>query len=813
MSSQAEDGRRQSILEILKARRPSGSMTTSSDSPEAPRDPREQDLINKLEQAELFKKKQKWASWVDGEFQAMKSAREPFVRQWYTNLAFYLGRQYVQPLNVSGQGFKLVSPRTPSHRVKLVINKIRPAVRTECAKLTSSRPIPVVTPATNEEEDISAARVGEMLLSNQFTNADFEAEYRSAIFWSVICGVGYMKTWWDPNAIDPLSLVKKQANMGLDGEDMEESNQKDESSTEPATGKICIERVTPFHIFVPDLLAERIEDQPYVIHCMTQTLSWAKKNFPGISPVADTRSTDTIMDATNMIAKGREEVLDSVLVKEVWIKPGHHDDFPNGGVLTIINGKVAQHVPEWPLPFATYPFHKFDGLPTGGFYGDSIIVDLIPLQKEYNRTKSQMIEIKNMMGKPKFLYAKGSLNIRQVNTEAGQGIPYTAGYEKPEVMPGVEVPVSMGAELDRLIQDFDDISGQHEISRGGTPNSAISSGTAIAFLQEQDDLKLNYQVSSIEKAMERLGTQTLLFISTKWTTERIIRVTGKDNAFESMEWKGSSLRGNHDVKVQTGSALPFSRAAKTAQITEFMQNGWLEPSVGMDMLNMGSFDKALNEMLIDKRQVQRENLKMSKIPDEELAQALNPPQPEEGEEGIDEEGQPMGAQGEPFQPELPVDVNSYDNHEAHIMGHNNYRKTQDFELLSDDKKRLFELHVQKHQMALQGAPMEGEQGPLPSAQPPEAQQMEAEQANAQATGEDPELAAQQAGMEQEQAGLDQQQQMTEADLNNEGTAMQQERDQEDHEIKIDAKQQQEGLRTAILSEKLRNEMAKGEGEG
>src|SRR5690606_3587437 len=142
--------------------------------------------------------------------------------------------------------------------------------------------------------------------------------------------------------------------------------------------------------------------------------------------------------ASYLVTKGREDIFDAVMVKEMWIKPGGHEDFPEGGLLTIINGKIVQHREEWPVPFRDYPFHKIDGLPTGGFYSDSIIVDLIPLQKEYNRTKSQMIEIKNQMGKPKFLYPRGSINIRQVNTETGQGIPYIQGYEKPTVLPGVE---------------------------------------------------------------------------------------------------------------------------------------------------------------------------------------------------------------------------------------------------------------------------------------------------------------------------------------------------------------------------------------
>lgn len=747
----------------------------------------EQSMIgNILEAQELEKKKQQWASWADGNFQRMKNAREPFDRQWYLNLAFYLGRQYIQPVSVPGQGFRLTSPRTPSHRVKLVVNKIRPAVRTECAKLTSSRPIPVVVPATNEEEDVSASRVAEALLTNQFVNADFEAEYRSAIFWSVVTGCGYIKDYWNKYAPDPLSLQEDKPPVGLGPEGSQPSLGK--SKVNPAMGRISIERVTPFHVYVPDLMSERINDQPFLIHCMTQTPLWVKKNFPEASAAPDTKSTSTIMDASFMISKGREDVFDAVIVKEVWIKPGGHQDFPEGGMLTVINGKVVQAMMKWPLPFNEYPFHKIDGLPTGGYYSDSIIVDLIPLQKEYNRTKSQSIEIKNMMGKPKFLYAKGSVNIRQVNTEAGQGIPYIAGYDKPTILPGAEIPQSLGIELDRMTQEFDDLSGQHEISRGGTPNSAISSGTAIAFLQEQDDLKLNYQVSSIERGMEALGSQVLKFISTKWDTERIIRITGKDDAFESMVWKGSDLRGNHDVKVQTGSALPFSKAARQAMITEFMQNGWLPPEVGMDILQMGAFDKALNDMLIDKRQAQRENLKMAKMDEQVIAQKLTPP---EGG-ATTEEGQPVDPQtGQLWAPQPPISVNSWDNHAVHVQFHNNYRKTQDFELLSDSHKQSFELHVQAHNLALQGAPMEGQLGQQPSGMPPEQQQAMMEQGQQP----DPALAEQQAAQQAESQGA-------QDELAQQGTQAEQLRSQEVHELTLEDKKKKSALEQAILIKKL-----------
>ena len=99
---------------------------------------------------------------------------------------------------------------------------------------------------------------------------------------------------------------------------------------------------------------------------------------------------------------------------------------------------------KWPWPFAEYPFYKYDGIPTGGFFTDSSVVDLIPIQKEYNRTKSQMVEIKNISLKPKLMYAQGSINPRQISSEPGQAIPYKIGFPVPTVMQPPEVPMSMG---------------------------------------------------------------------------------------------------------------------------------------------------------------------------------------------------------------------------------------------------------------------------------------------------------------------------------------------------------------------------------
>lgn len=666
--------------------------------------------------------KKKWAVWVETEYQKCKTARVPYERQWYINLAFYHGRQYVQPMEVANHGFRLMSPRTEPWRVRMVINKIRTAVITECSKLTSSRPIPTVVPASNEDEDFMAARVGEQLLKSAFANSQFEKDYRSAIWWAVVTGNAYLKSYWDPSFKDPEVQLPPQAVMGLDGKPMiDPATQRPITAPpQPVLGKICVERVTPFHIYVPDMLSEDINLQPYVIHAMTRTVAWAKNTF-GINAVPDSQSTNTILESAVLTPKGSQTHLDSVLVKEIWLKPGAHPDFPEGGMMTVINSQVVQVQPKWPWPFKEFPFYKIDGMPTGAFYTDSRVVDLIPVQKEYNRTKSQMIEIKNIMGKPKIMYQQGSLDPRKINSDPGQAIPYRAGYNPPTVIPGTDVPATMPMELDRLTSDFDDISGQHEITRGSTP-SQVTSGTAIAFLQEQDDSKLGYQVSGIEHCIETLGKHYLKYVSNYWTEERLIRVAGLDNAYEAKHWKGSDLRGNTDVRIQTGSALPVSKAAKQALLTEFMMNGWIDPTTGLEMLDFGGLDKMLEDVLVDKRQAQRENMKLADM-DPALIGLLLTPEPDPLAQQPTLPGMPpvgpgmgdptMGGMEHQPQPQPPMPVNSWDNHEVHIHIHNQFRKTQQFELLAPEVKQAFELHVQLHQMALLGN-IQGVAGPLNS---------------------------------------------------------------------------------------------------
>ena len=108
---------------------------------------------SKLSALEAKRQMESLGVWVNSEYQKCKNARSAIERQWYLNMAFYYGNQYVTPLgNIgvsSGASAKLTIPQVPPWRTRLIVNRIRPIIRTELARTTSQKPSASVIPASS----------------------------------------------------------------------------------------------------------------------------------------------------------------------------------------------------------------------------------------------------------------------------------------------------------------------------------------------------------------------------------------------------------------------------------------------------------------------------------------------------------------------------------------------------------------------------------------------------------------------------------------------------------------------------------------
>jgi hypothetical protein len=126
-----------------------------------------------------------------------KSAKSRYEAAWFLNLAYYQGEQWV-----AWDGRNLSRPQLRRDRMTIVDNRIQPAVRTEVAKLMKNKPVFTVVPRTGDQEDVEAAYVAEQILEYQWTHLDLSEKLMRALFWSRVCGAGFLKVTWDSTVGD-----------------------------------------------------------------------------------------------------------------------------------------------------------------------------------------------------------------------------------------------------------------------------------------------------------------------------------------------------------------------------------------------------------------------------------------------------------------------------------------------------------------------------------------------------------------------------------------------------------------------------------
>ena len=627
----------------------------------------------------------KLVAWAGDEFNRCKGAKLPKQRQWYINMSMVFGQQWLQVATgtAANVGGKLSVQQAPRHQRRKTINRLRSFVRTEHSKFLSSLPNVVAVPSTAEDEDVRAAYAAEQTWTHYSMNKKFRREYSTAIWWAIMTGNGFIKTSWDQSI---------KVSMPGGGEDF---------------GDIEFRKVTPFNIFVPEQRERELEDQPYVIEARVRPLSWVRtfysEQLKDVDLSPSTNSANTIMDEGYLGITKSGQQLDSVIVYEFWVKPGATKLLPNGGFFVMVEDVLVDYYDGLPYDHGSFPYTKIEHLFNDTFWADSPLVDLIPIQKEINEVRTDLAVAARRMGNPQLIAAQNSIVPGKMTNEPGGIILYRPGLPAPQPMALAQLPQYVLEQEDRSLRDLEDISGQHDVSKGQAP-AGVTAGTALAYLGERDDNYLTPQYQGIEDAIENVAKHTLLLFQQFVDIKRKIKVIGLDGAFDTMLLSGADIQDGTDVRVEPGSAIGQSQAAKQAQVMDLVSLGMIPPEQALKMLEIGGPQKVLDIVNAAERKAQRENMKMKAFKDD--PSAIEQANEQFIEQAMSEVGPEMLAKGMPveqiyseIQQALPpvVAVDDFDVHEVHIETHNRFRMSQEYETLPDDVKDQFEKHVAWHQ--------------------------------------------------------------------------------------------------------------------
>lgn len=608
----------------------------------------------------------------------------PFEPVWWLDMAHFLGQQWTR----WAESERTIRPLpAPSHRVRMVINKIQPIVKTLLGKFLRGAPRLICSPTDTTDAARAQARVADRLLSALWEHCQMYHVLHDAMLFAVICGTGFIRTGWDPSLGDVVL---------------------DDEGRPMFTGDLEMAALSPYQVFVPryqtslDKPAKLIEAGIYPLDQIKQIYPETSKN---LRPDSTLKRMGFYEDRVNALVSPIGALMTlpdiardrSVFVTRLWedpqtLTPWERDQYPTGRLIVSANNQLL-FVGRNPYADGQQPIVRLrGGIFPNRFWGTSVVEQLIPLQKSYNKARSQLMEARNLTSAPQIVAPKGNEVIKQTN-EPGSWLEYRASAgPKPEYMSPPQMNQWMVEDIKALGQEMQDVGQVKEVSQGGLPAANLT-GVAINLLQEADNTPWGPIATDLALAIGQVGQKMLSRAAQGYIEPRIFSATDELDSDDVLEFFSSGTLLPVKVRCDVTSLLPESKAARQSRVEALINTGVLDRvrdrSEILRLMEFGDVESLWLQEDADSRKQQRENKRMAK-------------------------GQP--------QP-----VASFDDDAIHLVEINNFRKGTEYESLPPEVQALFDEHADMHQqqeaqkqemLAAQAAPPSGAPLGKPLVSPP-----------------------------------------------------------------------------------------------
>ena len=302
--------------------------------------------------------------------------------------------------------------------------------------------------------------------------------------------------------------------------------------------------------------------------------------------------------------------------------------YPDGRYVVIANGLLLE---DGPLPYedGLIPFSRYCNyiLPRE-FFGVSEIEQLKPSQVVFNKILAFTLDSLALMGNPIWVSDDPNLDIDNLTNRPGMVVPKTPGSTVSREM-GVPLNPGFMQILDRLVGWFNDQAGQSEFSRGNT-EGAVTAASAIEQLISASRTRIRQKQRNLDEYLKTVGWQYANRVFEFYTVPKIYRITNSDGSdlymkmhVENQEGENGEvarvariteyqnngkggliprkeesliIKGNFDIRVKTGSDLPFEAADKERKSLALFDRGIIDEEEVLDQINMPNKDKILQRL-------------------------------------------------------------------------------------------------------------------------------------------------------------------------------------------------------------------------
>ena len=597
------------------------------------------------------------------DFKARQEERRSFENQWQLNLNFFMGNQYC----TIGYGGKLEDyDKQFFWQEREVFNHIAPIIENRLSKLGKVKPIINVVPATNDVKDVKSAEISKRIIDALASKVDFNQIIDEATKWSEICGTVFYKVVWNNDLGQTLAI-------GEDGKKVK-------------GGDIEISICTPFEIYPDSINRERLEDCESIIQAKAFSVDEVKRRY-GVDVegseinIFSLDSTDSGFGglgysySANKIAEGVKK--NSVIVIEKYIKPTI--EHPNGRMLVVAGDKLVY---DGEMPYINgedgergFPFimQKCMNQPAC-FWGISVVDRIIPIQRAYNAVKNRKHEFMNRLSMGVLNVEDGSVDLDNLEDEGlcpGKVLVYRQGSKAPEFLNGEKLSGDFAEEENKLLDEFSNISGVHDISEDRYVASNLS-GTALDILITQYEQRLSSASDNMKNAIKLLSKHILRLYKQFAVVPRLARIAG-DNAEIDIFYFNANDISSDDVRFEAEDDLGETRTDRRNMIFSLIDKGLLSDEEGkltskmkvkiLELLGYGLWENAQDQSELHIKKANKENLSLL-----------------DGKE------------------EMPSEI---DNHELHINEHICFMLNREFEEKCKNNKKIEEIflkHIRNHKI-------------------------------------------------------------------------------------------------------------------
>lgn len=566
------------------------------------------------------------------EFEKLKKHRSKYDYNWLHYYKMWRGDQW--------DGIKM-----PKHRQRECINMIWQTVQANMPLQTDARPR--IQFVAEEPSDIEFANVLNEVMEADWERGNWLVPLSEIILDGYIYGTGYGSLVYDSEADFGMGSAQFESEdpfyLYPDNEAREINDHRSKIfiKAEPVDTDSLKREFPEFEDKIKSDIDSDIQSSKTSLNDYTARTSNSDRDMPDVSFLTGKQKTtprtmlitawmkpDETEEVESEEADENGEISTKIIIKKVY---------PFGRVIKIANGlKIFEGTL---TESGRFPFMKYVNymLPRE-FFGVSEVEQLESPQRVFNKILNAAIEIMNLMGNPIWVISTDSgIDPNKLINRTGLVVEKEPGSEVRREH-GVELNSTIFPLLDRLESWFDKIGGNQEVSRGQAPAS-ITASSAIEQLMDAARTRIKQKQRNLDAMVRDLGRQYVDIVLENYTQSRVFRVTNDQTGTKyfkfrvdkvlvdgktqlvgkirnyiqdgesiamSDEEKEFFISGRFDVKVNTGTSLPFAVADKENKSFALFDRGIIDEEEVLNNIEYPNKEQVIQKLMERKAAMQQQ---------------------------------------------------------------------------------------------------------------------------------------------------------------------------------------------------------------